>query len=268
MSLNGEERKQTILNLLQIQGKVRTPELVEQLEVSAETVRRYLEELEFENKLKRVYGGAIRIHFEREEPSHFKREVLHAEEKRRIGRAAADFVQDKDVIVLDDGTTALHMIEFLLGKQGITVLVSSVPALNLLIDYKNKGMFSGEIVFIGGRVNAAHYRVRGAAAQHFMSSFHVDKAFVVADGIRLDKGITSYDDERGLLSRMFLKQADQAIVLGDHSKIGSAHFFKMADLSEVDMIISDAAPPAEWREKLAEQGIHWVAAGEVDGLSS
>ncbi|OXM85192.1 DeoR/GlpR family DNA-binding transcription regulator [Paenibacillus rigui] len=260
MSLNGEERKQTILNLLHQQGKVRTPELVAQLDVSSETVRRYLEELEVENKLKRVYGGAVKVHFDPAETPYFKRETVHAEEKKRIGRLAASLVQDKDVIVLDDGTTALQMIEFLLEKKGITVLVCSVPALTLLIDYKNKGMFSGDIVFIGGRIHAAQHRVSGAVAQHFMTSFHVDKAFIVADGIQIDKGITSYEDERGLLSRTFLKQAHQTVVLADHSTIGSNHFCKIADWSEVDIIISDSEPPSEWRVKLAEQDVHWNVA--------
>ena len=69
MSLAGEERKQQILNMLQLQGKVHTPELVEKLEVSSETVRRYMEELEQENRLKRVYGGAVKVNVEREEPA-------------------------------------------------------------------------------------------------------------------------------------------------------------------------------------------------------
>jgi DeoR family fructose operon transcriptional repressor len=158
------------------------------------------------------------------------------------------------------------MIEFLLDKKGITILVVSVPALSLLIDYKNKGMFTGDIVFVGGRIHSAHYRVSGTLAQHFMSSFHVDKSFLVAEGIQIEKSITSYDDERGLLSRTFLKQASQSIVLADHSKIGSNHLCKIADLNEVDMIISDALPPEKWKDKLSEQDVHWIVA-EEDGLS-
>lgn len=79
MSLIGEERKQFILQLLNSRGKVRTNELVEKLQVSAESIRRYLEELEAENKLKRVYGGAIKLNIDRVEPSLLTREVLHAD---------------------------------------------------------------------------------------------------------------------------------------------------------------------------------------------
>lgn len=81
MSLVGEERKDFILNLLNLEGKVKTGELVDKLKVSSETIRRYLEELEEENKLKRVYGGAVKYNLHREEASHIKREVTRAEEK-------------------------------------------------------------------------------------------------------------------------------------------------------------------------------------------
>ncbi|MCR2802314.1 DeoR/GlpR family DNA-binding transcription regulator [Paenibacillus soyae] len=258
---NGEEGKQIILNLLRFQGKIRTPELAAKLDVSTESVRRYLEELESENKLKRVYGGAVKMTFDREEPSKFKRKVLRMDEKRRIGRAAAELVQDKDVIILDDGTTTLQLIEFLLGKSGITVIVVSVPALTLLIDYKNKGMCDGDIVFVGGRINATHYRTSGSLARHFSETFHADKAFLVADGIHADLGVTSYDDNRGLLSRAFMRQSSQTIVLADHSKIGENRFCKIADWSEVDIIISDVMPPPEWEMKL--EGTEWIAATEL-----
>ncbi|TYP75540.1 DeoR/GlpR family DNA-binding transcription regulator [Paenibacillus methanolicus] len=260
MSLAGEERKQIILNMLQLQGKVRTPELVATLEVSSETVRRYLEELESESKLKRVYGGAVKINVEREEPAYVQREVLQAEEKRRIGHAAASLIQDRETIVLDDGTTTLKMIDTLVMRKGLTVLVTSVHTLNLLIGYRNRGVFDGDVVLIGGRVNTKHYRTSGSLAIHFMSHFHVDKAFLVADGLQIDGGVTAYEDERAMLSRTFMKHAKQSIVLADHTKIGTNHYCRIAGLEEVDIVVSDVAPPKEWHARLEEKDIHWMVA--------
>ncbi len=171
MSLVGEERKDVILNTLNLEGKVKTFELVEKLKVSSETVRRYLEELEAENKLKRVYGGAVKINLAREEPPHLKREELYADEKKRIGRAAASLVEDNDVIFIDDGTTTQQMIHFLLNKKNITVLAFSAPALYLLIDYKNKELFSGDVYFIGGKVNASQARYPARWPSGWPSSF-------------------------------------------------------------------------------------------------
>lgn len=76
-----------------------------------------MEELETDNKLKRVYGGALKLDETREEPAYQKREAINSEEKRRIGLTAATLVEDGDVIFIDDGTTTLPMIDGILGKK-------------------------------------------------------------------------------------------------------------------------------------------------------
>lgn len=263
MSLFGEERKQIILQLVNSNGKVRTNELVERLQVSSESIRRYLEELEAEKKLKRVYGGAIKLNVDRTEPSHFSREVMRAEEKRRIGRAAAELVHDSDTIVIDEGTTPLQMIGFLVNKKDLTILTSSITALNLLIEYQNNGLLSAEVYFLGGRVNAKHYRVGGPFAEKMMKSFYVDKSFLSMDGVLLHKGLTCYDPERAELAKHFIENANESIVLADHSKVGISTLCKVADLKEIDMVISDAAAPEEWNEELQAKGVTWLVAKEL-----
>jgi len=260
MSLIGEERKEIILHLLNYAGKVRTNELVEKLQVSSETIRRYLEELEHRQKLKRVYGGAIKINYDREEPSHFKREVLHAEEKKRIARTAASLVQNNDVIVLDDGTTTLHMIGYLENKKNLTVITNSVPALSLFVDYCNKGSLSGDIFFLGGRIQSKHSRTSGLLSEKMFEHFHVDKSFISIDGIVLQQGITSYDSDKALLARKFIEQSNETIVMSDHSKIGMSNFYKIADIKEVDIIVSDTAIPSDWEAELEMADIKWIVA--------
>ncbi|TBL78603.1 DeoR/GlpR family DNA-binding transcription regulator [Paenibacillus thalictri] len=260
MSLVGEERKKKILDLLDSHGKVRSPELVKHLDVSAESVRRYLEELEQEQKLRRVYGGAVKWEAAHAEPPYRAREIMHLEQKMKIGRKAAELVEDDDVIFLDDGTTGLQMIGFLQGKKRLKVVTVCVSSLNTLIEQKNKGCFDGEILFIGGRINAEHNRVSGALACDFAASLHVDKAFIAADGVHIEGGVTSFDDERGILSRLFLKNSQQVIVLSDHTKLSNIHLHRIGRMEEIDMIVSDVPPPEEWRAKLEEYDIHWFDA--------
>lgn len=61
MSVVGEERKRTILEKVEFKGKVKVSELAREFAVSTETIRRYLEELDREKKLKKVYGGAVQL---------------------------------------------------------------------------------------------------------------------------------------------------------------------------------------------------------------
>ncbi|MCC3373790.1 DeoR/GlpR family DNA-binding transcription regulator [Cohnella sp. REN36] len=260
MSLVGEERKAIILDLLHSEGQVKTFDLVKKLGVSSETIRRYLEELEEENRLKRVYGGAVKINLSGEEPSYLKREVLHAEEKQRIGKKAAALVEDNDVIFIDDGTTPLQMIPFLTNKRNLTVLTVSMPALHQLIEFKNKELFSGEIYMIGGKVNATHSRVTGSIAEKMASLFHADKAFISTDGIVLNKGITSFDAERGQLASRVIENAKRTIVMTDSSKIGLTQLYRIADWRDIDVVICEAPMPKGWDQTLGERGVDWIVA--------
>ncbi|MDF2682541.1 MAG: cytochrome [Brevibacillus sp.] len=260
MSLAGEERKDLIIDMINSRGKVRTSELVDKLQVSSETIRRYLEELEHDKRLKRVYGGAIKIHFDREEPSHLTREVAFADEKKRIARTAASLVQDNEVVLIDDGTTTMHMLPYLLSRKNLCFITISVPALNLLMDYQNKGLLSGEVYFIGGKVQSKHFRSVGTLAEKMMQDFFVDKSFLSIDGIQAHYGISSYDAEKAMLAKRFIENAKETIVLTDHSKIGISTFYKIADLRETDVVVSDVPFPKEWGSELEAKDVNWIVA--------
>ncbi|UVI30475.1 DeoR/GlpR family DNA-binding transcription regulator [Paenibacillus spongiae] len=259
MSLVGEERKGIILELLNSEGQVKTVDLVKKLAVSSETIRRYLEELESEGRLKRVYGGAVKINVNGEEPSYLKREVLYADEKRSIGKAAAALIEDNDVIFIDDGTTPMQIIYFLMNKRNLTVLTMSMPALHLLMEYKNKELFSGDIYLIGGKVNNIHSRVSGSIAEKMVALFHADKAFISIDGIT-QKGITVFDAERGQLVYRMMENSKQRILMSDSSKIGQTQLYRMAEWRDIDIVICEKEMPREWKKTLNEQEVSWIVA--------
>ncbi|WP_127494467.1 DeoR/GlpR family DNA-binding transcription regulator [Paenibacillus glycanilyticus] len=259
MSLIGEERKREILDILNDAGKVQTNDLVKRFGVSSETIRRYLEELESENRLKRVYGGAVKMTLVYEELSHLKREVLRVEEKQRVGRAAAALVEDYDVIVIDDGSTTLQMIPYLLYKKNLTIITNSVSGLNMILDYQNKEMFSGDVFFIGGKIDPRHYRISGSLAEKFMENFFVNKAFISIDGISPEQGITSFDSSRALLVQTMMQKSEQSIILADSSKFGANRLYKIADLAQLDTVVCEEPLPAEWSEHI-DKKLKWIVA--------
>ncbi|WP_336784456.1 DeoR/GlpR family DNA-binding transcription regulator [Paenibacillus sp. MMO-177] len=259
MSLIGEERKREILELINDAGKVQTNDLVKRFGVSSETIRRYLEELESENRLKRVYGGAVKMTLVYEELSHLKREVLRVEEKQRVGRAAAALVEDYDVIVIDDGSTTLQMIPYLLYKKNLTIITNSISGLNMILDYQNKDMFSGDVFFIGGKIDPRHYRISGSLAEKFMENFFVNKAFISIDGISPEQGITSFDSSRALLVQTMMQKSEQSIILTDSSKFGANRLYKIADLAQLDTVVCEVPLPAEWSESIGKP-LNWIVA--------
>lgn len=112
MSLTYEDRRMTILNHLELEGKVQVHHLSELLTVSTETVRRDLDRLEKEGKLRKVYGGAVKMRMELVEPPFLNRVEMMKPEKAAIGMLAASLVQDGETIMLDNGTTTIEIVPF------------------------------------------------------------------------------------------------------------------------------------------------------------
>ncbi|CAB1245640.1 DeoR family transcriptional regulator [Ruminococcaceae bacterium BL-6] len=257
MSLEGEDRKAYILDMLDTMGKVKVNLLSEKLQVTPETIRRYLEELERENRIKRVYGGAVKVSGGVELP-YADRTIHNIDAKRKIGKSAARLVCDGELIVIDVGTTTLQMVQHILHRKNLVVVTSSFGALKELIQYRNSNAFSGRIIFVGGDINSRQMTVSGTLAEDFMENLYADKAFVSVAGFSLDGGLTSYDLNECTLTRKILHHAGQSIVLADQSKIGCRNHFKIGDLSVADKIICNAPAPAEWETALAQMGVEWI----------
>lgn len=248
MSLLAEERKKRIIELIEQQGKVRVNDLANDFDVSTETVRRYLEELENEKKLKKVYGGAVKVEPETAEPSMFEREILRIDEKKQIAIKAASFIEEGDVIFVDEGSTTLQMVPTFMDISDVTIITNSFPFAARLMAQGNKQLFKGELIFLGGNVRSKHFRASGSLAEKMAKEFYANKAFISVDGIHLESGITSYDLEKCMLSKIFIKNADKTFVLVDHSKLGVKANYKIESLKRIDCILSDASMQEGWNE--------------------
>lgn len=253
MSLLSEERKVKIIELVEDEGKVKVNRLAKDFNVSTETIRRDLEELETKKKLKKVYGGAVKVKYQLNELSMFEREILNIEEKKRIGMRAASFINDGEIIFIDEGSTTLQMIPSLKNVSDVTIITNSFPLTIKLMEYDSKQQFKGNIIFLGGHINSKHFRSSGSLTEKMAKEFYVDKAFIAIDGIHPDSGITSFDLDKSLLSKIFISNARETFALVDHSKLGVKANYQIELLKHIDYIVSDvpipeniSIPKAKW----------------------
>lgn len=128
MSLVGEERKKHILELIEAHEKVTVDHLADTFDVSRETIRRYLNELEAQGKLKKVYGGAIKVSYGKIEPAYTGRETQHKAEKSLIGKKAAELIKSNEFIFIDEGSTTLQIIPHLLNIPALTIVTNFHPS--------------------------------------------------------------------------------------------------------------------------------------------
>ncbi|NBD22719.1 DeoR/GlpR family DNA-binding transcription regulator [Paenibacillus glycinis] len=261
MSVSSEQRKACIIQLLESEGKVNVLPLANRFMVSSETIRRDLDVLEREGQLRRVYGGAVKhAAYSPLEPPYAQRQSQHAEEKRAIGRAAADWIEDGSTIVIDVGTTAMELAKAIQDKQQLKVITNSVAVAGVLSDSLNHGRFRGKVTLLGGELNPEQQSISGPLCERMMEQFRVDLAFLSVGGVSLVDGITDYDANEASMSQLFARCAQRVVVLADRSKLGMTTFARILPFDGVEAIICDVDCPDEWKHAVDRSGVQWIKA--------
>lgn len=247
-----EDRQQLILQLLKEQQSVRIAELCSRLNVTRETIRRDLYELEQKGLLKKVHGGAV-LKQTNVEPPYSKRSGQNIDEKEAIAQAAAAYVEDGDAIYIDLGTTTLLFAKQLLEKRGITVITNS-----LLVAVELSKNPDAKIILSGGELRSGELSLSGPIARKSLEDFYVDKAFIGVGGVSVERGFTDYHVGESEVRKLMLQNAKEKYVLIDHSKLNVTAFTKIAGLNEIDLIITDSGAPLPMLKQLEEKGLQIV----------
>ncbi|RSJ79633.1 Lactose phosphotransferase system repressor [Streptococcus cristatus] len=222
------KRKQLILEKVMKDKFVSLEYLVKALDTSESTVRRDLDELESERKLRRVHGGAESLHFLQEEESNQEKSIKNIQEKTKIAQKAASLIQEYDVIFIDAGTTNELLVNEL-HDPSVTVVTNSIHHATKLVERNIP------TVIIGGVVKRSTDASIGGVALNQIGQLNFDKAFIGMNGID-DGFFTTPDMEEGAVKRAILENAKRTYVLADASKLGQTSFAKVAPVSRARLI--------------------------------
>lgn len=222
------KRKQLILEKVTKDKFVSLEYLVQALNTSESTVRRDLDELESERKLRRVHGGAESLHFLQEEESNQEKSIKNIQEKTKIAQKAASLIQEYDVIFIDAGTTNELLVNEL-HDPSVTVVTNSIHHATKLVERNIP------TVIIGGVVKRSTDASIGGVALNQIGQLNFDKAFIGMNGID-DGFFTTPDMEEGAVKRAILENAKRTYVLADASKLGNTSFAKVAPVSRARLI--------------------------------
>ncbi len=245
-----EERHALILDLLMHQDSILVTDLSEQLNVSSVTIRKDLTELEKAKKLYRNHGKAILIDPYSENRNISEKEKYFVDEKRLIGLQAASLITPKDSILIASGTTVHALARHIHAVDKLTVITASLEVSSILAKDRNI-----DIIQLGGLLRHSSLSVVGKDAESALSNFSCSKLYLGVDGIDLDFGITTTDMMEASLNRVMMKTAQKTIVLADSSKFQRRGFSKIADMDEIDHIITDSKIPSSTAKKIEEMGI-------------
>ncbi len=229
-----EERHAAIMERARSHGRVDVGELAVEFDVTPETVRRDLTSLERHGLLRRVHGGAIPVERLGFEPGLHARNQAMAVEKERIALAALGEVPAEGAILIDAGTTTARLAEMLPADRELTVVTNAVPIAMTLSTRPNVTLLT-----VGGRVRGRTLAMVDQWALRTLAETFVDVAFLGANGVSVERGLTTPDVAEAAVKRAMLRSARRAVVLADHTKVGNHCFARFGVLAEVDMLVTD-----------------------------
>lgn len=226
------ERHQVILDLLKKKGVVKLQELIDATGASESTIRRDLVQLEEQDYLKRVHGGASLLQAKGIEPSMHEKSSKNIQDKQRIGQYAASLVKDGSCIYLDAGSTTYEMIPFLQGKD-ITVVTNGLMHIEALFHANIRAYL------LGGMMKSNTRALIGSAALEGLLRYRFDIAFLGINGIHPVHGYTTPDPEEALLKKTALQLANERYMLADATKFAEVAFAKIEDLAAASIITTN-----------------------------
>src|SRR6201988_565798 len=252
-------RSERIVKFLLRTGTATIEEILAVAGSSAPSIRRDLARWENRGLIRRTHGGATLVEPLLYEPlrydsSFLAREQRHAEEKRRIGLAAAELVKENETVGLTAGTTTTHIGRSLRHREKFQVITN---AINIGMELCNQ---PGIRTYLTGGVIpwAWSFSLTGNAALTFLDDVYMDKVFLSVTGLDFERGATTLETDEALVYRKMVKQAKEVIVCADSSKLGKVGPAFICPLNEVHTLITNAGASSDILATFERQGIRII----------
>lgn len=249
---SAKERRAQILKLLEHHEEVLVADLSRMMHISEVTIRKDLTILQKRNLLLRTRGGAIRRPVENlaEDTSIGRKQLFNFREKQQVGRRAADLIAEGDNILLDSGTTTLEIARNLDRFTNLTIITN---AMNIAVELMKYERFN--VIMLGGHVRINSHSVVGPLAIASLRNFSNYKLFLGVDSFSETEGVSTPSLEEALLNQQMIAQAAEVIAVCDSSKFNKRSFAHIADINQIDAVVTDFGIPSSVAKRLEQQGV-------------
>lgn len=253
--MNQNPRQLALLAFVQARGSVTVEQLAEKLGVTLQTVRRDVQRMADKGLLTRFHGGVRVPSSTIENIAHRQRENLNAEAKLRIARSVAAAVPNDCSLILNIGTTTEAVARALLHHSGLRVITNNLNVATIL-----SASSHCEVIVVGGVVRGRDQGIIGEAAIDFISQFKVDIAVIGISGIEADGSLRDYDYREVKVSQTIMAHAREVWLAADVSKFNRPAMVAVAELSQIDRLFTDVAPPEPFPALLADAQVRYEVA--------
>ncbi|MFM8964096.1 MAG: DeoR/GlpR family DNA-binding transcription regulator, partial [Sphingomonadales bacterium] len=199
-----------------------------------DTIRRDLQELTQDDKLIKVHGGALSKSFH---TAFDRKMVYNLEDKNIIAQKTAALVQSGMYILTSGGTSILEFAKSLDTNLNATFFTCS---LNAAIEFAHHP--SIEVVMIGDKVSKDPMLTTGASAVQTIESIQADLCILGINSLDTQFGLSENDWEVVQIKKAMIKASKKTICIGISEKLNSQQKIKVANLDEIDILITELDP--------------------------
>ena len=252
---NKKDRHEKILEILAKNGEVEVNELTELFNMSDMSIRNDLNELDQQGKLMRRHGGAYVIESSKTEKPVTVKAKHNFYEKKIIGMEAAKLLHDGDSVMLDAGTTSEHIAPELSNYNYLTIITNGINIINKLLVYPNFNIYTVE-----GRIDSKSFSIIGEQAENTLKKYNAKIAFISADGLDVETGLTNNSHEATNIAKIILNNSQIKVLVADSSKFGKVGLFSLAIWEDIDILVTDYKIQTEIIESLEKRNIRVIIA--------
>lgn len=252
--LSSPERQEQLRQFVEQHRRVTVSQICEQFEVSPATARRDLEALAERGEIERFHGGAKAARQAPPEAPALQRGLEQADEKRRIGRAAAELIQDGETVFLGSGTTVLEVARNLRGHRNLTVITNSLLVINALADVPDM-----TLVGLGGILRPSEMSMIGHLTEQALAEVNAHKIIMGIRALDAKHGLSNDYLPETMTDRAILARSGEIILVADHTKCNRISTAYVAPLDAIHTLVTDSGVPPEFSTALTEQGIRVLA---------
>lgn len=251
------KRHEEILNILRGTEFASVRELAEKFGVSQMTIRRDLDALQRSEIVRTIYGGAVlqKEVDERLDPvqSTYNFRVQQEEYRKQkaiIGAAAAGYVSDGDVIIVDSGTTTEAFVRAIPPELSITIVCYAANIFDVARRHPN-----WRIILVGGHFHAGDLMFESNEGLRLIENTRTNRAFIAAGGVSDRLGLTCVNRYETETKNAAIRSSLSTVLLADSSKFGAITPSYFADLRSIDIVVTDNGISPEYREIISDAGV-------------
>ena len=244
-----QRRQDLILEQIVKKGFVTIDELVAHFQVTPQTIRRDLNYLAKDKKIRRHHGGAG-LECSTVNTAYTERKIMNLEAKEKIAAELVEHIPDGASLFINIGTTTETIAKALMGHSNLLIVTNNIHVATIL---SAKEDFT--VIVAGGEVRSRDGGIVGEATIDFIKQFHMDFCIIGISGIHADGSLLDFDYREVRIAQSIIENSDKVLLAADNSKFGRKAVVRLGNINQADHFFTDRQPPTEINKILQEHQV-------------